>query len=507
MAISQLVDEPDNVMNFGVDEVTTDEAKSWLQLVNVDDQPGGIDDLKNASAEPQRRLGGISPTRPVQTKSSKSTRGNSSKIISIEEVDEDEESDVDLIAYQKPDEDPPDSDEDPTLINRSKPRAPVYIADLVKALRTNSKPDVTELALKTAPWLIRRKAGFGAELAENIEDLASALITLQEGMSEDTGHQLRLQSLIACLVALPKRMGPWLASMYFEGDFSLSQRASLLTAIGLGARELAGYEDDQEFEPRGGVSFPSRRLPPTLAAIYAPVDSLSRQIEHSVLQPMALAAADKLTGPDILKVRTFSSRMEVEKKSKQKAMERQTKIPKDLHKILSNSIIFPLCSRMSILLCSRPNHNSILFEPPILRHFLQTLTILITTLGPHAIQLADVTRETLLLLVNLHVIYALSTDAAVLPALLQLLLTVLDINSSAGPAVEEKLVADLGGTVTELVAWAGALGRNVNVPETGVEEGTPWTALAAGVQVKWHEVGRKFQGRMLGLTLDEMDAM
>src|SRR5262249_52732529 len=147
-------------------------------------------------------------------------------------------------------EDPPDSDEDPTLINRSKPRAPVYIVDLVKALRMDDKPDVAELALKTAPGLIRRKAGFGTELAENIEDLALALISLRDGVSEDTGHQLRLQSLVACLVALPKRMGPWLASMYIEGDFSLSERASLLTTIGLGARELAGYKDDEEFERR-----------------------------------------------------------------------------------------------------------------------------------------------------------------------------------------------------------------------------------------------------------------
>jgi hypothetical protein len=58
----------------------------------------------------------------------------------------------------------------------------------------------------------------------------------------------------------------------------------------------------------------------------------------------------------------------------------------------------------------------------------------------------------------------------------------------------------------ELVAWAGNLGNVVNVPDTGREDGgLPWTVLLAGIQVKWHEVGRKFQGRMLGLVGADLD--
>ena len=512
-AISRLVDGPDKAMKFDMEEMQSGDTKRFLNLVNVDDSIGHMEDLKTKLIMTKTASSKASET-PRHNKSrasQKALTNHTSRIISIEEItdDDDIEGDDDgLIPYQKPDEDPSDSDEDPTLIVRSKPKAPVYIPELIKGLQANDNPETVELALKTAPVLIRRKAGFGTELSENINALASALINVQEGMSKAGPQQLRLRSLIACLVAQPAKMGPWFASMYFEGDFSLAQRASLLTTIGLGARELAGYSDDSDLTAeKSKASFPSQRLPHNLASIYAPVNNLAKQLEHTTLQPMALAAADKISGPDILKVRTFSSRLSVEKKTAQKAKERQTRIPKDIHKLLAESIYIPLCCRMTLLLSSRPNTNATtLFEPHILRLFLQTLTIVLTTLGPHALQLQMVTRETLLLLTSLHVVTKLSTDAVVLPALLQLLLTALDLNVAAGTVAEEQLVTDFGNMISELVAWAGNLGDVVSVPETGKDEGgMPWTVLVAGVQVKWHEVGRKFQGRMIGLVGADLD--
>ncbi len=73
----------------------------------------------------------------------------------------------------------------------------------------------------------------------------------------------------------------------------------------------------------------------------------------------------------------------------------------------------------------------------------------------------------------------------------------------AGSTAEERLVTDFGPMIAELVSWAAGLGERVSIPEVHGEEGlgmaTPWPVLVAGVQVKWQEVGRKFQGRMLGL--------
>lgn len=511
-AISRLVEPPDKVIDFGVDELQTEEAQSWLDLVHVEDEPGQLEDLlkhhrarsggqpANVRSAPQHKL-------KVKKQASQIPK---SRIISIEEVDDDDDegdTDEDLPSYLKPDDDPSDSDEDPTLLNRNKPSAPVYIIDLIKQLQADDKPDTVELALRTASDLIRRKANFGSELSENVQAVAAALINLKEGMDGVDVQQLRQQALTACLVSKPAVIGPWVASMYFEGDFALAQRAAMLSTIGLGARELAGYRDEQE---AGGSTpaFPSKRLPAHLAAIYAPTENIAGDIERKTLQPLALAAADKLSGPDILKVRTFSSRMEVQKKHEQKHKERTKRIPKDLHRLLAESLYLPLCCRISLILASNSDFSrTSIFEPHIIRLFLQTLTIVFFCLGPNALQLFEVSRESLLLLTALHNIPKLACDPVVLPALLQLLLTTMDLNIEAGAVGEERLLTEFGPMLAELISWAGELENVISVPVATVNDtpGMPWNVIVAGIRVKWHEIGRKYQGRMLGLTGGDLE--
>ena len=111
------------------------------------------------------------------------------------------------------------------------------------------------------------------------------------------------------------------------------------------------------------------------------------------------------------------------------------------------------------------------------------------------------------LLTALHHVVKLACDPVVLPALLQLLLTTLDLNVEAGRTAEERLVTEFGPALAELVKWAGELERVVSVPVAEGEgmDGMPWNVIAAGIQVKWHEVGKKFQGRMLGLMGGDLD--
>lgn len=525
VAVSRLIDAPDKVMDFGTDEVDSDFAKSRLALMNVHDKVGNLDDLKNLNTPIKPPSN--SAVGPVRSRK-KSTRPFEPqetifKIIAIEELSSSSESEEDLQPYAKPDSDASDSEDDPTLIDRSKPSAPVYITTLLSQLSTSDKPEITELALRTAPDLIRRKASFGTELSENVQAVASSLLNLKDGMDEPELQNLRLQSLIACVVTQPRIIAPWLCSMYFEGDYSLTQRATLLSVLGLGARELSGHKDSTI----PADLFPSKRLPAHLASIYQPLNNTSQQITHSTLQPLALAAADKLSGPDILKIRTFSSRLEVQRRTAAAAEQRCKRIPKDLHVLLSTSIYLPLCLRMTLLLTSTSNAaaappRSTLFDPTILRLFLQTLTITLHSLGPNALQLQDITRETLQLLIALHNSVGLAYDPVVLPALCQLLLTTIDLNVNAGVTAEERLVTEFGGMVAELVGWVGGLaegrGGAVGVPVLGggggagegpsedqSEMGMPWTVLVAGIQVKWGEVGRKFQGKMMGLMGGEME--
>ena len=194
--------------------------------------------------------------------------------------------------------------------------------------------------------MIRRKASFGTEVSENIEELATLLVGLGDKFEMDKFQELRLQGMIAVLVARPMQMGQWFSRTFFEGDYSLAQRASILTTLGMGARELAGFkEQDAALTGANTVSennFPSKMLPDKLHKTYtvvaSPVDRTVKDLEKLMIQPMAVEAADKLTGPNALKVRTFSSRMEVEKK-------RKKAVPNELAKLVAEAFFFPLTGR------------------------------------------------------------------------------------------------------------------------------------------------------------------
>ena len=159
-------------------------------------------------------------------------------------------------------------------------------------------------------------------MSEHIEELATLLVGLGDKYNMEDFQQMRLRGMIAVLIAQPLEMGQWFSRTFFNGDYSISQRASVLTTLGLGARELAGLRKDDssitgaDTGPRN--TFPSKMLPEKLHRIYAteakPIDAVSEQLEMTMIKPMAVDAAEQLAGPSVLKVRTFSSRIAVEKK-------------------------------------------------------------------------------------------------------------------------------------------------------------------------------------------------
>lgn len=228
-----------------------------------------------------------------------------------------------------------------------------YTRDLLTGLRSTDDHDRYLLALSNAASLIRRKANFGREVSDHIEELASAIVGLNDPFEFDNFQEMRQQAMIAVLLAQPAQMAQWFARNFFEGDFSLDQRIAILTTLGLGARELAGFKNDGDITRASALpkdSFPSKTLPDKLHKIYAsessPVDSLAKRLERTMIEPMALNAADQLSGPNALKVRTFSSRMEVEK--------RRTKaIPNELAKIVAQNFFFPLTGRWWIHMQAR----------------------------------------------------------------------------------------------------------------------------------------------------------
>ena len=127
--ISELIEEPDKVLKFDLEEMRSEEALWYSHLTKVQDGVGSPESIKALQEvfpeEPE-----TVHSKPSQKPKAQFSRQHTSKIVAIEEVEdsdeeEEEEEDDDLIPYEKPDDDAYDSDDDPTLIQRNKPTAPV----------------------------------------------------------------------------------------------------------------------------------------------------------------------------------------------------------------------------------------------------------------------------------------------------------------------------------------------------------------------------------------------
>jgi telomere length regulation protein len=136
MALSEVVDKADNRVIFDIEDMQSPEAKWYRQLIHVDDK---LDDLNylRGLLQPQPAPVPTSLTKGTP-KSEKAMKGHEAKsaigpvqtqtpipdglrIVELSDSSEDDE----FQPYAKPDSDSEDSDEDPTLVQRNKPRAPV----------------------------------------------------------------------------------------------------------------------------------------------------------------------------------------------------------------------------------------------------------------------------------------------------------------------------------------------------------------------------------------------
>lgn len=485
-AISSLVESTSNRMDFKMDELKSPEAQWYKGLVDVVDTLGSIESLRKhvaSEAKPSK------PGLPREVKKLIRPSQHSSKIISIEELDdESSEEDNDLVPYTKPDSDEEDSDEDPTLVARNKPTAPVYIRDLISYFRDTENYDRQKLALSTAASLIRRKSNFGTEVKDHAEELASILMGLQDKYDIDDFNDLRLQGMIAVLLCDPQRMAKWFARTFFDGDYSISQRISVLSTISISARELGGFKEEDRPLTKTTLassnSFPSKILPERLHNIYvtgeSPIDSLSHQLSKTMIQPLAASLADKVTGPDILKVRTFSSRLAVESR-------RAPPTVNALSSIVAESFFFPLTGRFFAHLKAYGGNN-VIFESFLLSSYLKTLSLIMHASGSSTLQLPQMTSEfwDLLLAIRSHTI----GDKSVREAVLFGFMALLEVNRD-----KRRLSEKHGRELLETQRWVEAIFGSIG--EGGEEEERART-LAAGVLYRIREVVEKYQALLMG---------
>ena len=530
-ALSGLVDKGDKRLNFKMEETDEDEGSWYKGLTEVSDGIGQLDPLFKPPADiPQKKRETPKPVprpaaRPPQTG------------FIIEELS-DEEAPDDIVPYAKPDSDAEDSDDDATLVRRDKPKAPVYVRDLIKYLRDTESYDHQKLALETAPTLIRRKADYGTEVSEHAEELASLLVGLSDRFEIDKFDDLKLQGMIALVVAKPEKMGQWFSKTFFDGDYSVSQRAAVLVVLGLSAREIAGFETS---DYAAAAAFPSKALPERVEQLYIgnyrpynqpspslkslppnALDSIATSLTSKFLAPMAATAADAATGPDVLKLSTFTSRLEddnntntnnneqiapsnpkIKHKSTHPKKPRLRAIPNTTAALIATAFFSPLTARFQAALHtsssttrSHTQQRKILFHPHLLALYLKTLALLLHAAGPATLALPQMTAEMWRLLLHTSVRAQCVGDLGMTQAVLFGFAALLDVNEDR----MREVCVEMGREVVEAVEWvAGVFGglRGGDGPDGGGEEERV-KVLAAGVLVRLREGVERYRLVLVG---------
>ncbi|KAF4466884.1 dna replication checkpoint tel2 [Fusarium albosuccineum] len=503
-SLSALIDDSKKKLDFKMEETDTEEAQYLKSLTKASDEIGPIDPILSdpgLKAEPQPRKPTATPNstqkKPKQKKKPLITEAKPKAI--IEEVDSSDEEDDDLAPYSK-DSDPEDSDEDATLVQRNKPKPPVYVRDLIAFFRDSESYDKQKLALQTAPVLIRRKANYGTEVSSHADELAGQLVGIQDKFEIDDFQDLRLQGMVALVVSQPKTMAPWFARTFFEGDYSLHQRTSILITLGLSARELAGFETSQ---CGSAAAFPSKRLPEKMEQLYLEspnnnsalpssqlkalpantLDNISQSLTSSFLGPLAAEAADTNTGPDILKLQTFTARY----KSKAKSKPRVRAIPNTTAALLATSFFSPLTAHFQVALRSA---KPIVLNPALLALYLQTLGIIIHAAGPSTLSLPQLTAELwdLLLGVRVHVL----SDLGAMKGWLVAMASLLEVNGGD----MRRLCESQGREVVETREWVSMVFEKTRGEDGGEENEVKM--LAAGVLIRLGEAIEKYQALLMG---------
>ncbi|KAI9668893.1 MAG: telomere binding protein [Alyxoria varia] len=450
--VSQLVDKPELRMTFEFNDNEKKELEWFQSLSRVSDTAGSLEDLKRLDERKRDVQPGRTVTKPSAKKPAKSEETKPSKPI-ITVVEEDDEDDG-LIPHAKPDTDTEDSDEDATVAQRNKPKAPVYVRDLLNFLQNTEDDSIYHLALVHGPTLIRRKADFGHELLDLAPSLADVYIALGDPFDMPDFHDLRQAGMVALLVSRPREMGPWFASRVFGGDYSVAQRVSVLVAMGSAGKELVGSRDDDRGRTlKSGPgdqaeNFPSKMLPDRLHKLYTEANEmkmLEKKLEDTgIVQPVQTTRKSRNTKPKKV-------------------------IRNDLAKGVADSFFFPLTGLW------QTSSSSTTISKSILSTFIQTLALLFSAASPSSssLNLPDLLSEFWPLLLALR--HRCTSDVASLEAILFGFLTIFEVSSGD----KRTLGREYGKEIGQTVEWVSEVFERLEGGGVG-RAGAPRRSPAAG---------------------------
>ncbi|CCF60516.1 hypothetical protein KAFR_0K01620 [Kazachstania africana CBS 2517] len=152
-----------------------------------------------------------------------------------------------------------DSDDDDEMYDKSYKRI-VFLKDLAQEFENRDKNKRTNMVnlLRVCVKLVRQKSSFPLEVGYYSSQLMMEIATLNNNFDEKDFEKWRINALVSLLVVVPDKVKD-LFHILFQKELSLQQRMSLLSALGLSARELRGYDDASILKPK--YDFPTSRLP------------------------------------------------------------------------------------------------------------------------------------------------------------------------------------------------------------------------------------------------------
>ena len=124
-AISQVVDSGKKTkMIFKLEGVEGQESDLWRKLVFIVDKPTAASFLKATISSGPKPSASVTLPKAIPIRKVREAKPMKTKIVEVMSGSDDDD---DLTPFAKPDSDPEDSDEDATLVQRNKPKAPVLV--------------------------------------------------------------------------------------------------------------------------------------------------------------------------------------------------------------------------------------------------------------------------------------------------------------------------------------------------------------------------------------------
>ncbi|WVO18553.1 hypothetical protein L204_106272 [Cryptococcus depauperatus] len=438
---------------------------------------------------------------------------------------------------------------DPSLgldeVNKKKAQRPLYIPQLTALLKEREKPECVEMGLQWGEGLVRAKREFGTELAENAVGVTLMVLGLNDKFQIEEFEDKRqglLSSLVACA---PKQVAPFLIEQYFSAQFSVQHKFLILTALAMGARELAGLSVPQPQRTTRAIDFPTKTLPPALHNKYisfldvppnrlivneAQIDQAINGIRDVILSKgvrqgeetipeLARERRLRVTQPRHTKVAPVNSL------AASRMAQDPLPVPVVAFKdIAAEYFVMPLINRFwhhfqdssireerALMMGARYRSagTGMVLSPMVMEKFLMSLTLMLDSARHSPVFLSVLCPEALELAVTIGVRHPPrpklaheedlfdqhQPEAQVLSAALELTLVCLDVSIDLDRG--RTLAMDHTGLIMAVGEWASSVFKMENegggvAAGQGIRKGGGIRAEAAGVVIKMGEIGEKW---------------